>query len=115
MLRLLARVPIGEEPDTIDLAFQSVQLLCSDYVSVLTHDQQRKCLEVAAAYGSQQADVNVSLTAISLLWNAADSLGRPPQRSAAAATERPSEPAGGFGSDGQGSGEPGEAFQRPYC
>ncbi|KAK9810126.1 hypothetical protein WJX72_005196 [[Myrmecia] bisecta] len=76
VLRLLAVVPQGEEPATVGLAFQSVQLVCSDYLSSMQPHLLRKCLEVAALYGSQQADVNVSLTAIGLLWNAADLLGK---------------------------------------
>ncbi|KDD72064.1 hypothetical protein H632_c3928p0, partial [Helicosporidium sp. ATCC 50920] len=39
-------------------------------------DEVARCVAVAASYGTQQVDVNVSLTAISLLWNAADMLGR---------------------------------------
>eukprot|EP00889_Picochlorum_renovo_P001217 jgi/Picre1/28247/NNA_003653.t1 len=35
----------------------------------------QKCLEVAELYGKQQADINVSLTVISLLWNVGDMLG----------------------------------------
>lgn len=76
ILELLAAVPQAEEADTVQLAFQSVQLLCSDYMSSLPVQHLRRCVEVAALYGSQQADVNVSLTAISLLWNASDLLGK---------------------------------------
>ena len=44
----------------------------------------KRCLEVAVLYSSQQGDVNVSLTTISLLWNAADLFGK-----ASAAPPRP--------------------------
>ena len=54
ILRLLEAVPQGEEADTVGLAFQSVQLLCSDYMSNLGVVLLKKCVEVAALYGSQQ-------------------------------------------------------------
>lgn len=44
----------------------------------------KRCLEVAVLYSSQQADVNVALTTISLLWNAADMFGKAGARAAAA-------------------------------
>ena len=91
MFRLLAAVPGSGEGDAVDLAFQSVQLTCSDYMALMPFARLKRCLEVAVLYGSQQADVNVSLTTISLLWNAADLFGK-----ATAAGARP-------GSAGPGS------------
>ena len=54
LLELLSVVPQAEESDTVQLAFQSVQLLCSDYMSSLPMQHLRRCVEVAALYGSQQ-------------------------------------------------------------
>ena len=54
VLELLSVVPQAEEADTVQLAFQSVQLLCSDYMSSLPVRHLRRCVEVAALYGSQQ-------------------------------------------------------------
>ena len=54
LLRLLAAVPERGEAEAISLAFQSVQLMCSDFMSSLPPDQLRKCLEVAALYASQK-------------------------------------------------------------
>lgn len=76
MFRLLAAVPATGEADAVDLAFQSVQLTCSDYMAAMPFARLKRCLEVAVLYSSQQADVNVSLTTISLLWNAADLFGK---------------------------------------
>ena len=76
MFRLLAAVPATGEPDAIDLAFQGVQLACSDYMAAMPFARLKRCLEVAVLYSSQQAGVNVSLTTISLLWNAADLFGK---------------------------------------
>ena len=55
LLELLSVVPQAEEADTVQLGFQSVQLLCSDYMSSLPVQHLRRCVEVAALYGSQQA------------------------------------------------------------
>ncbi len=55
LLRLLAAVPERGEAEAISLAFQSVQLMCSDFMSSLPADQLRKCLEVAALYAGQKA------------------------------------------------------------
>ena len=54
MLRLLAKVPQSDQVEIIGLAFQSVQLLCSDYMSSLSFEMLQRSLEVAALYGSQQ-------------------------------------------------------------
>lgn len=54
MLRLLSKVPQSDEVEVIALAFQSVQLLCSDYMSSLSFEMLQRSLEVAALYGSQQ-------------------------------------------------------------
>lgn len=47
-------MPEAEEAASVGLAFQSVQLLASDYMSSLPPSLLRKCLEVAALYGAQQ-------------------------------------------------------------
>eukprot|EP00884_Botryococcus_braunii_P011071 jgi/Botrbrau1/19966/Bobra.0059s0082.1 len=58
-LRVLEAVPQEGEVDTeaVGLAFQSVQLLASDYMAGLPLDLLRSSLEVAALFGSQQADL----------------------------------------------------------
>lgn len=76
VFRLLAAVPPTEEAGAINLAFQSLQLTCSDYMTAMPFARLKRCLEVAVLFSSQQVDVNVSLTTISLLWNAADLFGR---------------------------------------
>ncbi len=56
----------------------------SDYMAAMPFARLKRCLEVAVLYSSQQADVNVALTTISLLWNAADMFGKAGARAAAA-------------------------------
>ena len=76
VFRLLSVVPGLEDPETVGLAFQSVQLIAADYMPAMPFARLKKCLEVAVAYGKQQTDLNVSLTTISLLWNVGDMLSR---------------------------------------
>lgn len=35
-----------------------------------------RCIEVTGAYGSQKTDINISLTAIGLLWTATDFIAK---------------------------------------
>ncbi|KFM25189.1 MON2-like protein [Auxenochlorella protothecoides] len=76
VFRLLAAVPEARDAAATDLGFQAVQLVAGDFAAGLGAARLRRCLEVAAVYGAQQEDVNVSLTTISLLWNVADLVGR---------------------------------------
>lgn len=62
LLRLLAAVPERGGTDAIKLGFQSVELMCSDYMASLPVEQLRRCLEIAAMYANQQV-----LTASALL------------------------------------------------
>lgn len=54
IFRLLAAVPGAGEPETVELAFQSVQLTCGDYLASMPFPRLKRALEVAVAYGSQQ-------------------------------------------------------------
>lgn len=76
VFRLLAAVPDTDDPVATDLGFQAVQLIAGDYAAGLGPARLRRCLEVAAAYGVQQDDMNISLATISILWNVADLVGR---------------------------------------
>ena len=63
-------MPQAEEADTVQLAFQSVQLLCSDYMSSLPVQHLRRCVEVAALYGSQQVfTANLTLLSVKIADN----------------------------------------------
>ena len=75
VFRLLAAVADTASSETISLGCDSLQLVYSDYMDGMSHKKITRCLEVAELYGKQQADVNVSLTTISLFWNVGDMLG----------------------------------------
>ena len=79
IFRMLATIPTEDgnvDAENINLGFEALQMISSEYLGAFTFAQLKRCLEVAAVYGLQQADVNVSLTTITLLWNVADMLGR---------------------------------------
>lgn len=94
MFRLLAAAAEGEE-DATNLAFQSLQLTCSDYMAAMPFARLKRCLEVTVLFSSQQADVNVSLTTISLLWNAADLFGKAAPAAGRTGDSRPGSAQGG--------------------
>ncbi|KAK9834027.1 hypothetical protein WJX81_004391 [Elliptochloris bilobata] len=76
VLALLEAVPGGSDARAVGAAFQAVQLLAADHLAALPLPLLAHSLRVAALYASQQVDMNVSLTAIALLWNAADQLAK---------------------------------------
>ena len=87
VFRLLAVVPEDASQETVSLGFESLQLIYNDYMASMPTDRIKKCLQVVQLYGSQQTDVNVSLTTISLLWNAGDMLSQRSLRSDSSASK----------------------------
>merc|ERR1712223_676636 len=53
-------------------AFQCLQLVFTDFLPAMPYRCYPICVETAAKFGSQQAELNVSLAAIGLLWNLSD-------------------------------------------
>ena len=65
LLRILEAVPEAEDAPCVSLAFQSVQLLASDYMSARCRPPLlRKCLQAAALYGAQQVRLNYSCSVL---------------------------------------------------
>ena len=60
LLRILEAVPEGGDAPCVSLAFQSVQLLASDYMSALPPPLLRQCLQAAALYGGQQVGASTA-------------------------------------------------------
>ncbi|KAK0563679.1 Endocytosis and vacuole integrity protein [Tilletia horrida] len=52
----------------IKVAFSSLQLVCSDLLSLLSHDQVRLCISTLTDFSLQHEEVNVALTANGTLW-----------------------------------------------
>ncbi|XP_078340585.1 protein MON2 homolog isoform X4 [Crassostrea virginica] len=56
----------------IQTAFQSLQLVVTDFLPIIPCVYLQDCVEVAAKFGLQNRELNISLTAIGLLWNISD-------------------------------------------
>ena len=53
-------------------AFQCLQLVFTDFLPTIPYRCYPLCVDTASKFGSQRAELNVSLTAIGLLWNLSD-------------------------------------------
>ncbi|KJE91042.1 hypothetical protein CAOG_02242 [Capsaspora owczarzaki ATCC 30864] len=58
----------------IKLAFQSVSLIVGDFLGNLPVECLVLCIDTVGRFGLQLADMNISLTAVGLLWSIADYL-----------------------------------------
>ena len=58
----------------IRTAFQSLQLVVTDFLPIMPCQCLEVCIEVASRFGIQNQELNISLTAIGLLWNISDYL-----------------------------------------
>lgn len=52
--------------------FQALQLVLTDFLPLTPHTSLPLCVDTAAKFGSQTQDLNISLTAVGLLWNLSD-------------------------------------------
>ncbi|KAI9202905.1 uncharacterized protein BJ171DRAFT_512568 [Polychytrium aggregatum] len=53
-------------------AFPILQLICTDFLSLLSLRCLYDCIESLGGFGSQNEDLNIGLTAIGLLWSVGD-------------------------------------------
>lgn len=72
ILELLRSVAIGSEKDLITLGFQSLRVIMNDGLSTIPADCLHVCIDVTGAYSAQKTELNISLTAIGLLWTSSD-------------------------------------------
>lgn len=56
----------------VRVAFSSLQLICTDFLSLLNPDSVRQCIATLGCFCTQKDDLNISLTAVGLLWNVSD-------------------------------------------
>eukprot|EP00249_Psilotum_nudum_P022267 c28446_g1_i3 orf=509-5821(-) len=76
ILELLRSVANTSEKDLLPLGFQSVRVVMNDGLLSIPVQALDTCIEVAGAYGAQRTDINISLTAIGLLWTTSDIFAR---------------------------------------
>ncbi|KAG0202741.1 hypothetical protein BGX28_004846 [Mortierella sp. GBA30] len=56
----------------VRIAFPCLQLICTDFLSLLNAKNLQLCIDTLAAFGCQTEDLNISLTSVGLLWNISD-------------------------------------------
>ncbi|KAJ3034915.1 hypothetical protein HDV00_004525, partial [Rhizophlyctis rosea] len=54
------------------IAFPSLQLICTDFLTLLPPTVLHTCIEAIGSFGAQSDDLNISLTAVGLLWQVSD-------------------------------------------
>ncbi|XWS42471.1 hypothetical protein CRYUN_Cryun16bG0016700 [Craigia yunnanensis] len=72
ILELLRSVADASEKDLVTLGFQGLRVIMNDGLSTIPPDCLIVCIDVTGAYGAQKTELNISLTAIGLLWTTTD-------------------------------------------
>ncbi|KAL6582307.1 hypothetical protein OROMI_006321 [Orobanche minor] len=72
ILEMLRSVAHASEKDLIALGFQSLRVIMNDGLPSVPFHCLHECISVAGAYSTQKTELNISLTAIGLLWIATD-------------------------------------------
>ncbi|KAE8010084.1 hypothetical protein FH972_006478 [Carpinus fangiana] len=76
ILEMLRSVADVSEKDLVTLGFQSLRVIMNDGLSTIPADYLHVCLDVTGAYSAQKTELNISLTAIGLLWTATDFIAK---------------------------------------
>lgn len=66
----------SKSTNLVRIAFPSLTLICTDFLSSLDTAAIRQCIACLGAFGRQKEDVNITLAAIGLLWNVSDKVQR---------------------------------------
>lgn len=62
------------DANLVRIAFPSLNLICTDFLSSLGPDAMRQCISCLGYFGRQKEDVNITLSAIGLMWNVSDAV-----------------------------------------
>ncbi|GFY90641.1 ARM repeat superfamily protein [Actinidia rufa] len=76
ILELLRSVADSSEKDLVTLGFQSLRVIMNDGLSYIPADCLHVCIDVTGAYSAQNTELNISLTAIGLLWTTTDFIAK---------------------------------------
>lgn len=74
IFEIVGAINDSQSENLIRCAFQCLQLIIADFLSLVPSLCLILSVETTAKFGSQAQELNVSLTAIGLLWNIADHL-----------------------------------------
>ncbi|GMN25335.1 hypothetical protein TIFTF001_000898 [Ficus carica] len=72
ILEMLRSVADASEKELVTLGFQSLRVIMNDGLSNIPADCLQVCVDVTGAYSAQKTELNISLTAIGLLWTTTD-------------------------------------------
>ncbi|XP_022155395.1 protein MON2 homolog isoform X2 [Momordica charantia] len=76
ILELLRSVADASEKDLVALGFQSLRVILNDGLSTIPQECLHVCVDVTGAYSAQKTELNISLTAIGLLWTITDFIAK---------------------------------------
>ena len=62
------------DANLVRIAFPSLNIICTDFLSSLDPDSMRQCIASLGYFGRQKEDVNITLSAIGLMWNVSDAV-----------------------------------------
>lgn len=72
VLTIIGAVSDQHGENLIRVAFQCLQLVVTDFLPLMPWRCLPLCLETTSKFGSQTQELNISLTAIGLMWNISD-------------------------------------------
>ncbi|XP_063995099.1 protein MON2 homolog [Diachasmimorpha longicaudata] len=72
VLGIIGAVSDHQGDNLVRIAFQCLQLVVTDYLPVMSWRCLPLCVDTAAKFGSQTQELNISLTAVGLMWNISD-------------------------------------------
>ncbi|KAK1432406.1 hypothetical protein QVD17_09302 [Tagetes erecta] len=76
ILEMLRSVAGSSEKDIVTLGFQSLRVIMNDGLSTVPSEFLHVCIDVTGAYSFQKTELNISLTAIGLLWTSTDFIAK---------------------------------------
>ncbi|VFQ72111.1 unnamed protein product [Cuscuta campestris] len=74
ILDVLRSVAHATEKDLISLGFQCLHIIMNDGLSSIPTNCRQVCIDVTGSYCAQKTELNISLTAVGLLWTSIDFL-----------------------------------------
>ncbi|XP_050223198.1 uncharacterized protein LOC126673214 isoform X2 [Mercurialis annua] len=76
ILEMLRSVADAPEKDLVTLGFQSLRVIMNDGLASIPTECLPVCVDVTGAYSAQKTELNISLTAIGLLWTTSDFIAK---------------------------------------
>lgn len=74
VLNIIGAVSDHHGENLVRIAFQCLQLVVTDFLPIMPWRCLPLCVDTVAKFGSQTQDLNISLTAVGLMWNISDYL-----------------------------------------